>query len=74
MRKQKAARKDARRGYVRLWYSGRQSRVPVFPATGRVYGWLGLRANQRLTDRLDAPGRTRFSGMIECFPPPNLKL
>ena len=22
MRKQKAARKDARRGYVRLWYSG----------------------------------------------------
>jgi len=47
VRKQKAAREDAGRGYVRLWNSGRQSRVPVFPATGRVYGWLDLRANQR---------------------------
>ncbi|WP_316677468.1 hypothetical protein [Ralstonia chuxiongensis] len=61
MRKQKAAREDAWRGYVRLWNSGRQSRVPVFPATGRVYGWLGLRANQRLIDQLDAPKRNRFS-------------
>jgi hypothetical protein len=36
VRKQKAAREDARRAYVRLWQSGRQSRVPVFPATFEV--------------------------------------
>ena len=35
---------------VRLEITGRQSRVPVFPATGRVYGGLPLRANQRLSD------------------------
>ena len=36
---------------------GRQSRVPVFPATGRVYGWLGLRANKRVNAKKPAAYR-----------------
>jgi len=57
---------------VRLWIPGCQARVPVFPATGRVYGWSELRANQReanrqLTYQLNALDRTHFSERRRVF-------
>lgn len=62
----KKPRVKASAANVRPNIPGRQAGVPVFSATGRVFGWWALRANQReasrqLTDQLNALDRTHFS-------------